>query len=77
MPAISFTMGAFAVYIAWTLVRALRNGVIFSDGVPYNARERPVMFVSMAAVHCGGALLFAGLAAGGGTSGVWQLIGSH
>jgi hypothetical protein len=36
-----------------------------------------VMFVSMAAVHCGGALLFAGLAAGGGIPGFWQLVGPH
>jgi hypothetical protein len=77
MPVTSFMMGAFALYIVWTLVRALRNGIIFSDGVPYNANERPMMFASMAAVHGGGALLFAGLAADGGIPGLWQLIGSH
>jgi hypothetical protein len=26
-------MGAFAAYVVWTLVRALRDGVIFSDGI--------------------------------------------
>jgi hypothetical protein len=66
MPAIgSFMMGAFAVFIAWTLVRAWRNGTIFSDGVAYNAGEQPMMFASTAALHGIGALLFAWLAASG------------
>jgi hypothetical protein len=63
MPAVgSFMLGAFAVFIAWTLVRALRNGTIFSDGVAYHAGEQPRMFVSMAAVHGAGVLLFGWLA---------------
>jgi hypothetical protein len=66
MPAVgSFVMGAFSAYIIWTLVRAVRNGVIFSDGVGYDIHEQPTKFASMAAVHGIGALLFAGLAAGG------------
>jgi hypothetical protein len=75
-PVVSLMMGEFAIFIVWTLVRALRNGIIFSDGVPYNANERPMVFASMAAVHCGGALLFAGLAAGG-IPGFSHLVGSQ
>ena len=66
MLAASFLMGAFAVFIMATLVRALRNGIIFSDGIAYSAKERPGMFASTAAIHCGGAFLFAWLAASGG-----------
>jgi len=32
-PVVSIMLGAFAVFIVWTLVRALRNGIICSDGV--------------------------------------------
>ncbi len=60
-----------------TLVRALRDGIIFSDGVPYNVRERPSMFAATAAIHGSGALLFAWLAVNGDIAGVWSLIGSH
>ena len=78
MPAlVSLMMGAFSVFIVWTLVRALRSGVIFSDGVPYDVNERPRMFASMAAIHGIGAVLFAWLAASGGLAGVWPQFGSH
>jgi hypothetical protein len=70
-------LGAFAVFIVQTLVRALRSGVIFSDGVPYDAREQPRMFASMAAIHGSGALLFAWLAVRGDIAGFWSLIGAH
>jgi hypothetical protein len=55
----------------------LRDGIIFSDGVPYNVRERPSMFAATAAIHGSGALLFAWLAVNGDIAGVWSLIGSH
>jgi hypothetical protein len=75
MPAAgSFMMGGFAVFIMWTLVRALRNGTIFSDGVAYHAGEQPMMFASTAAIHGIGALLFAWLAASGDIAGAWHLI---
>ena len=61
----SFMLGAFAVFIVWTLVRALRSGIIFSDGVAYDVGEQPVMFASMATIHGIGAALFAWLAACG------------
>jgi len=62
-------LGAFAVFIMRTLVRALRNGVIFSDGVAYDARVQPVKFASTAAIHGSGVLLFAWLAVGGDIAG--------
>ena len=78
MPLVASVMlGAFAVFMTWTLVRALRNGIIFSDGVPYDVRERPRMFASTAAIHGSGALLFAWLAVHGEVAGFWSLIGTH
>jgi hypothetical protein len=77
MPAVgSFMMGGFAAFIVWTLVRALRNGVIFSDGVGYDLAQQPRQFTSMAVVHGVGALLFAWLAAGGAAH-AWRLILLH
>ena len=64
-PVGSFMLGAFAVFIMWTLVRALRSGIIFSDGVAYNINEQPRMFASMATIHGIGAFFFAWLAASG------------
>ena len=61
-PVVSFLLGGFAVFIAWTLVRALRSGTIFSDGVAYHAGEQPKMFASMMAVHSAGVVLFGWLA---------------
>jgi len=75
MPLIgSFMLGAFAVFIARTLVRALRNGVIFSDGVPYDIHVQPRKFASTAAIHGGGAVLFAWLALSGGIARLWPLM---
>ena len=56
-------MGAFAAFIVWTLVRAVRDGVVFSDGIGYNIHEQPTKFASTVALHGTGALLFASLAA--------------
>ena len=64
-PVGSFMLGAFAVFIMWTLVRALRSGIIFSDGVAYAANKQPRMFASMATIHGIGAFFFAWLAASG------------
>jgi hypothetical protein len=62
---VGLMLGGFAAYIVWTLVRAMRQGVIFSDGIGYDVDEQPMQFVSTAAMHGVGALLFAWLAAGG------------
>jgi hypothetical protein len=68
-PVVSVILGAFAAFIVWTLVRALRNGTISSDGVAYRAGEQPRMFASTAAVHGFGALLFGWLAVGDAIAG--------
>ena len=73
---VGLMMGGFAAYIVWTLVRALRQGVIFSDGVGYDVDGQPVKFASTAAMHGVGALLFAWLAAGG-VGNVFRLILPH
>jgi hypothetical protein len=78
MPAVGrVLLGAFAVFILLTLVRALRSGVIYSDGVACDAHARPGTFASLAAIHGGGAVLFAWLAANGGIARVLSLIGQH
>jgi hypothetical protein len=69
-------MGGFAVYIVWTLVRALRERIIFSDGIGYDLDEQPTKFASTAAMHAVGALLFAWLAAGG-VANLFRLILTH
>jgi hypothetical protein len=69
-------MGAFAAFIVWTLVRALRHGIIFSDGIGYDIHEQPTKFAATAAMHCIGALLFAWLAAGG-IADFYRLILTH
>jgi hypothetical protein len=76
-PVGSFMLGAFAVFLMRTLVGALRSGIIFSDGVPYDFKQRPSMFASTAALHGCGALLFAWLAINGDIAGFWSLFGTH
>jgi hypothetical protein len=73
----SLLMGAFAVFILRTLVLAVRSGVIFSDGVAYDARKQPGTFASTAAIHSGGAVLFAWLALSGHVAGLWPVVGLH
>ena len=58
-------VGAFALFIVWTLVRALRRGTIFSRGTPYDINEQPMMFAFVAASHVIVILFFGWLAAGG------------
>jgi hypothetical protein len=69
-------MGGFAAYIVWTLVCALRDGIIFSDGIGYGLDEQPKKFASTAAMHGVGAVLFAWLAAGG-VANLFRLILPH
>jgi hypothetical protein len=62
-PVAGLMMGGFAAFIMLTLVRALRDGVIFSDGIGYDIHQQPTKFASTAALHGTGGLLFAWLAA--------------
>ena len=75
-PVAGLMMGAFAAFIMWTLVRALRDGVIFSDGIGYDIDEQPMKFASTVAMHGIGAMLFAWLAAGG-VANLFRLILQH
>ena len=62
-PVAGLMMGGFSAFVMWTLVRALRDGIIFSDGIGYDIHQQPRKFASTVALHGTGALLFAGLAA--------------
>jgi hypothetical protein len=70
-------VGAFALFIVWTLVRALRRGTIFSRGTGYDINERPMMFAFVAASHVIVILFFGWLAAGGDIAGFWRLVAPH
>ncbi len=63
-PAGRIICGALAVFILWTLVRALRSGVIYSEGYGFSLDESPMLFTLAAIVHAGGALFLAYLSAG-------------
>ena len=76
-PVAGLMMGVFAAFIMWTLVRALRQGVIFSDGIGYDIHDQPVKFASTAAMHCMGALLFAWLAAHDRVADLYHLALQH
>jgi hypothetical protein len=75
-PLAGLLMGGFAAFIAWTLVRALHDGIIFSDGIACDLHEQPMKFAATAAIHGVGALLFAWLAAGG-VAPLFRLILPH
>jgi hypothetical protein len=63
-PAGRIILGALAVFILWTLVRAFRRGVIYSDGYGFSLDESPMLFTITIIVHALGALFFAYLSAG-------------
>src|SRR5258707_1212345 len=67
-------LGAFALFIRWTLVRGLRRGAIFSRGTGYDIDEQPMMFALVAASHVIIIGFFGRLAAGGDIAGFWRLI---
>jgi uncharacterized membrane protein (DUF441 family) len=70
-------LGAFAAFISWTLIRALRSGKIFSRGVGYDTNERPLMFAFVAASHVLAVCFFGWLAAGGDIAAFWRLVLPH
>ncbi len=58
-------LGALAVFILWSLVRAFRNGIINSTtGHSFTLDDSPMLFTLTAIVHAGIGLYFAYLAAG-------------
>jgi hypothetical protein len=44
-------LGALAVFILWTVVRAFRRGVIYSDGYGFSLDESPMLFTIAIIVH--------------------------
>ena len=63
-PAGRMILGALAAFIVWTLVSAVRRGVIYSRGYSFDLDDSPMLFTLAAIVHAFGALFFAYLAAG-------------
>ena len=59
-----FIMGAFALFIAWTMVRGWRSGRIYSGMWSFAADENPVMYALMLTVHAFLVGLFVWTAAG-------------
>ena len=70
-------LGVFAAFILWTLIRALRSGIIFSRGTGYDSNERPMMFAFVAASHVIIICFFGWLAAGGDIAAFWRLVMPH
>ncbi len=70
-------LGGLAIFMAWRLIRAVRDGVIFSDGVPCDGNEQPMLFAGMAALDVIGIVVFTWLAAGHGAAGFGRLLAWH
>lgn len=45
--------GCLAIFTVWTIVRAMRTGVIYSKGAEFALDERPIAFGLALAVHLG------------------------
>ncbi len=70
-----FIMAAFAVFIAWTMVRAWRSGRIYSGMWSFAADENPVMYALMLAGKAFLVGLFVWTAAGLSPASVLDLFG--
>jgi hypothetical protein len=70
-------LGGLVVFLVWNLFRAVRDGVIFSDGVPCDANAQPVRFAEMAALDVIGIVAFSWLAAGDSVTTFWRLLASN
>jgi hypothetical protein len=57
-------MAAFGLFVAWTLLRAWRSGVIYSRGFGFDVNERPILYTLCFAVHVGIVAMCAAFAAG-------------
>jgi hypothetical protein len=57
-------LGCVAVFLAVSLLRAFRNRVIFSDGVPCDGNAQPMRFAELAALDAIGVVVFTWLAVG-------------
>lgn len=43
--------GCLGVFCAWTMIRALRTGIIFSRGARFDLDERPIAFSLVFTAH--------------------------
>ena len=68
-------MAAFALFIAWTLLRAWRTGRVYSGMWSFDADENPVMYGLMLAGHAFILALFVWTAAGYGPQSFLDLFG--
>jgi hypothetical protein len=57
-------LGCLAIFMVLNLLRAFRNRVIFSDGVPCDGSEQPMRFAELAALDVIGIVVFTWLAFG-------------
>ncbi len=76
-PVSRIILGVMAVFILWTLVRALRSGTIFSRGGGYDTNSQPMMFALIGACHVFGICLFVWLAAGGDIAAFCRMAMPH
>lgn len=57
-------MAGLAVFVAWTVVRALRSGSLYSENMEFTVDGNPVMYSLGLVVHAGMAVFCAAMAAG-------------
>jgi hypothetical protein len=67
-------MGGLGLFVAWTLVRAWRSGVIYSRGFSFNVNNRPVLYTLGFVIHIGIVVICAAFAAGFSPNEVHQFV---
>jgi hypothetical protein len=68
-------MGALALFVAWTLVRAMTSGTVFSQGRAYSFDDSPMMATALVATHGVLVVYCLWLAAGYDTASFLHLLG--
>jgi hypothetical protein len=67
-------MGGLGLFVAWTLLRAWRSGVIYSRGYSFDLNDRPIVFTLGFIVHIGIAVMCAAFAAGYSPNEIRQFV---
>lgn len=65
-------MGGLAVFVAWTIFRALRSGTIYSENMAFSLDENPLVFGLGIVVHAGIVVFCSAMAAGYTAPQIWQ-----
>jgi hypothetical protein len=65
-------MGGLALFVAWTVFRALRSGSLYSENMQFTSDGNPVMYSVGLVVHAGLAIFCAALASGYTMQEIWQ-----